>query len=184
MQVKRQVLFVQGGGKGTHDEWDNKLVESLRQGLGANHEVLYPRMPDEDVPSFARWKPALQEAFEALCDGAVLVGHSVGGTILINVLAERLPACKVAAILLIAAPFVGDGGWPADELQLPADLGDRLPRGVPVHLFHGLEDDTAPPSHVDLFERAIPQASVHRLAGRDHQLNDDLREVAATISSL
>ena len=24
MRVKRQLLFVQGGGKGTHDEWDNK----------------------------------------------------------------------------------------------------------------------------------------------------------------
>ena len=24
-----QILFIQGGGAGTHDEWDNKLVASL-----------------------------------------------------------------------------------------------------------------------------------------------------------
>lgn len=30
----RQVLFIQGGGAGTHDEWDGKLVESLRRELG------------------------------------------------------------------------------------------------------------------------------------------------------
>jgi hypothetical protein len=28
-----EVLFVQGGG-GTHDKWDNKLVESLERELG------------------------------------------------------------------------------------------------------------------------------------------------------
>lgn len=38
MHVKRQLLFVQGGGKGTRDEWDNKLVESLRQELGQDYE--------------------------------------------------------------------------------------------------------------------------------------------------
>ncbi|MEP7191263.1 MAG: hypothetical protein ABI903_00175 [Actinomycetota bacterium] len=29
MTEDRQILFIQGGGAGTHDEWDNKLVESL-----------------------------------------------------------------------------------------------------------------------------------------------------------
>ena len=59
-----------------------------------------------------------------------------------------------------------------------------LPQGVPVHLFHGLDDDTAPPAHADLYARAIPHAAVHRLPGRDHQLNDDLREVAREIRAL
>jgi hypothetical protein len=36
------------------------------------------------------------------------------------------------AIMLIAAPFVGAGGWPGDEFELPADLGSTLPQGVPV----------------------------------------------------
>jgi pimeloyl-ACP methyl ester carboxylesterase len=51
-------------------------------------------------------------------------------------------------------------------------------------LFHGLADETAPPSHADLYARAFPQARVHRLAGRDHQLNTDLAEVAVAIRSL
>ena len=52
---------------------------------------------------------------------------------------------------------------------------------MPVHIFHGLADDTAPPAHADLWARAIPQAVVHKLPGRDHQLNDDLSEVAAVV---
>jgi predicted alpha/beta hydrolase family esterase len=126
----------------------------------------------------------LERAFETLRDGAILVGHSVGGTILIKVLTERAPPRKLAAILLVAAPFVGKDGWVADDLQFPPDLGARLPEGVPIHFFQGLEDQTVPPSHVDLYARAVPEARVHRLAGRDHQLNDDLKDVAAVILSL
>ena len=77
MSVKRQLLFVQGGGKGVHDEWDSKLVASLRQELGQDYEIHYPRMPSEDNPSYTRWKTALVKALATLPDGAILVGHSV-----------------------------------------------------------------------------------------------------------
>jgi hypothetical protein len=105
----------------------------------------------------------------------------VGGTLLVRTLAEEPPERNLGAIVLISAPFVGEGGWPGDEFALPKDLGERLPRGVPVHVFHGLADETAPAWHADLYAAAIPQAQVHRLPGRDHQLNDDLTEVARAI---
>jgi hypothetical protein len=84
-----QILFIQGGGAGTHDEWDDKLVDSLRRELGDGYEIRYPRMPDED--------------------------------------------------------------------------------------------ETVPPAHADRYARVIPQARLHRLPGRDHQLDDDLSEVARAI---
>lgn len=176
-----QILFIQGGGAGTHDEWDNELVDSLRRELGDGYEVRYPRMPDEDDPRYATWSAAIRREIAALDGGAVVAGHSVGGTILINALAERPPERKLRAIVLIAAPFVGAGGWPGDEFELPHNLGARLQQGVPVHVFHGLQDDTAPPSHADLYARVIPQAQLHRLPRRDHQLDNDLSEVAKVI---
>jgi pimeloyl-ACP methyl ester carboxylesterase len=184
MAGTRQILFIQGGGAGVHDEWDDRLVESLRRGLGAGYEVRYPRMPDEDDPSYATWGPIIRCEVAALDDGAVVAGHSVGGTILVHALAEHPPEQKLAAIVLIAAPFVGTGGWPGEEFELPNDLGAKLPQGVPVHVFHGLQDDTAPPSHADLYAQALPQSQLHRLLGRDHQLDDDLTEVATTIAAL
>jgi pimeloyl-ACP methyl ester carboxylesterase len=69
-------------------------------------------------------------------------------------------------------------------MAFPANLGARLPEDIPVHLWHGLDDDIVPPSHVDLYARAIPQAQVHRLPGRDHQFNDDLADIAMAILSL
>jgi pimeloyl-ACP methyl ester carboxylesterase len=153
----RQVLFIQGGGAGAHDEWDDKLVAGLRRELGDGYDVRYPRMPDEDDPGFATWSTAIRHELSALADGAIVVGHSVGGTILVNTLVRHPPGPKLRAIVLIAAPFVGAGGWPGEEFELPADLGARLPLGVPVHVFHGLEDEIALPSHADLYARAIPQ---------------------------
>jgi hypothetical protein len=177
----RQVLFIQGGGTDTHDVWDDKLVDSLRRNLGNGFEVRYPRMPSEDDPSAAVWSPAIRREVANLEDGGVVVGHSVGGTILIHVLTEPSSARRLAAVVLIAAPFVGEDGWPADEFELPIDLGARLPPGVAVHVVHGLEDETVPPSHADLYARAIPQARLHLLPGRDHQMGNDLREVAELI---
>jgi pimeloyl-ACP methyl ester carboxylesterase len=181
MPQRKQILFIQGGGPGVHDDWDQVLVESLADALGSSHEVLYPRMPTEDDPSYALWGPAIEHELAGLNDGAVVVGHSVGGTVLIDVLAKTLPQCRLEAIVLLAAPFVGAGGWPGDEFELPEDLGRRLPEGVAVHVCHGLEDSTVPPAHADLFAQAIPQARVHRLPGQDHQFNGDLSQVADVI---
>jgi hypothetical protein len=183
MTGTRQVLFIQGGGAGAHDEWDDKLVESLRRELGVGYEVRYPHMPDEGDPSYARWSGAIRREMANLDDGAVVAGHSVGATILINALAEQQPQTRLEAIVLIAAPFVGEGGWPSDEFELASDLGARLPPSVQVHVFHGLQDETAQPSHADLYALVIPQAQVHRLPGRDHQLNNDLSEIAEAIST-
>jgi hypothetical protein len=228
----RQILFIQGGG-GTdvHDTWDDKLVDSLTRALGDEYDVRYPRMPDEDDPSYAKWRPAITREVAALGDGAVVVGHSIGGAMLVNALAERsskIPPLdgedvgnrtigdgsisrhgrgdrgrraglsshphptspiegeesKLAAIVLVSAPFVGEGGWPGDEFTTPPDLGAKLPDGVPVHLFQGEADDTTPAEHAALYARAAPQAKLHRLPGRDHQLNNDLSEVAEVVRGL
>ena len=176
-----QVLFVQGGGEGAHDQWDNRLVDSLAAHLGSGYAIRYPRMPDEADPNYVRWKGALIETFSTLDAGAIVVGHSIGGTILVNALAESPPDCALGAIGLIAVPFVGPGGWPSEEIAPRSDLGASLPLGVPVLIYHGTKDETAPVAHADLYATVIPQARVRRLDGRDHQLNNDLAEVASDI---
>lgn len=179
-----QVLFVQGAGANAHDGWDRKLVESLERGLGPDYRVRYPHMPKEEDPRYATWKSALVRELDSLDDGAILVGHSVGGTILLHVLAEQPPSFKPGALILIAAPFIGDEGWPSDDIKPRTDFAERLPAALSVFLYHGTDDDTVPTAHVHLHARAIPRAAVRVLAHRDHQLNNDLGEVARDIRSL
>lgn len=173
-----QILFIQGGGAGTHDDWDKKLVENLERHLGI--AVRYPRMPDEDDPSFAAWKPALTRELDLLDEHAIVVGHSVGGAMVLEVLAEQ--PRKLAALCLIAVPFIGEGGWPSHEIAQRMDLADRLP--ARVFLYHGTADETVPVAHLDLYVRAIPRATARVLADHDHQLNNDLVDVARDIAAL
>lgn len=181
--MAKQVLFVQGAGEGTHDHWDNKLVASLERELGENYAVRYPRMPGEDSPNSSAWKTALISEFDTLEDGAILVGHSFGGAILIQALAEPLRR-SFAGLFVISAPFLGEGGWPSDDIGDFRNLAERLPPGLSVYLYHGAADAEVPTAHVYLHAKAIPHAVVHTLEGRDHQLNDDLSEVARDIRSL
>jgi predicted alpha/beta hydrolase family esterase len=182
--MTKQILFVQGGGEGAHDEWDDKLVASLGRALGHGYAIRYPRMPHEADPIYPAWKRALVKAIEALDAGAVAIGHSIGGTILINVLAELETASKLSAVFLIAPPFVGEGGWPSDDIAPMGDLGSRLPSTVPIHLFQGDNDDTTPPAHTELYAKAVPRIRIRRLEGRDHQLNNDLSEIAEDVRAL
>ena len=182
--MARQILFVQGAGEGTHDNWDDKLVASLKRALGEGYAIRYPRMPGEDDPGYAAWKAALLSEFDALKDGAILVGHSFGGTVLIHTLAEQPPRPSFAGLFLVAAPFIGEGGWPIDDMGDGKDLSKHLAPGLPVHLYHGAADDDVPTAHLHLYAKALPQAVVHTLEGRDHQLNNDLSEVAQDIRSL
>lgn len=132
------ILFIQGAGEGAHDEWDQKLGDSLARELAT--EIRFPRMPDEANPTYAAWKSALLHELAALPAGSIAIGHSVGGTMPLHTLADAQPSLKLAAIITLAAPFIGDGGWPSNDVKARYDFGDRLP-DVPIFLFHGTADE-------------------------------------------
>src|SRR5205823_5161028 len=128
-----------------------------KHALGRGFSVIYPRMPKEADPRFSSWKTKLRQAFEALDDGDILAGHSVGATVLLHALADRPPPFRPAALVLIAPPFIGDGGWPSDDIDAKADFS-TLPRDMPVFLYHGGKDETVPVAHMELYAKALPGA--------------------------
>jgi predicted alpha/beta hydrolase family esterase len=180
--MRKPVLFVQGGGQGAHVE-DARLVASLAKELGPDYEIHYPVMPRESTPDYSAWNPFLIELLAPMGADVILVGHSVGATIVVWSLAENQPYQKLAGVFLIAPPFVGAGGWQIEGFTPPRDIGAKIP-DVPIYLYHGQEDEIVPFAHVDLYARALPQAFIRRLAGRDHQLNNDLSDVARDIRGL
>ncbi|GLQ99286.1 alpha/beta fold hydrolase [Dyella mobilis] len=178
------ILFVQGGGRDVHDQWDARLVARLKKELGPGYSVRYPRMPDEADPHYPPWRDALRNEVADLQDGVLLIGHSIGGAILIHTLADQLPRRKLGGVFLIATPFIGDGGWPSDEISSKSNLADHLPADVPFFLYHGTHDEVVPFEHLRLYESAMPHALARPLDGADHQLNGDLSCVAQDIFAL
>lgn len=180
--MARRVLFIQGAGEGAH-EADARMAADLQAQLGPGYRVDCPVMPDEADPARAVWAQRLMELM-AGDDRPVVVGHSAGGLHLMLALAEAAAAPALAALLLIAAPYCGEGGWKIEGYDLPDDLTERLPPSLPVRLYHGDHDEVVPFAHLDLYARALPRATARRLQNRDHQLNEDLSEVAADIRAL
>jgi predicted alpha/beta hydrolase family esterase len=182
--VKSQILFIQGGGAGAH-EADNRLVASLQRVLGADYEVSYPKMPNEDAPSYVEWAVQIDKEIASLDGELVLVGHSVGGYILIKYLCEKGVTDKqITGVHIIAAPFPGgDENWQFEGFSLPDNFGTRLPTESKIYLYHSRDDETVPFAHLTLYGKAIPRAVVRETSG-GHQLNDDSSLVAKDIQDL
>lgn len=105
--MAKQVLLIQGAGEGAHRD-DAKLAGSLRSELGENYQVRYPAMPDEEDADYETWKSVILQEVEAMGEGAILVGHSIGASVLIRMFADRGPKPAIAGMFLIAGPFWHD----------------------------------------------------------------------------
>ena len=183
--MNKQLLFIQGAGKGAYKE-DEKLVASLRQLLGHEYEVHYPAMQNEDDADYETWQRQIEKNLAALDGVIIVVGHSVGASILIKCLEGDTK--KITRIFLIATPFWGgDKGWKYEgyeALALPEGHANRLPSNARVFFYHSRDDEIVPFVHLALYAQKFPQATIRKLNGRGHQLHNDLSEVVEDIKSM
>jgi pimeloyl-ACP methyl ester carboxylesterase len=78
---------------------------------------------------------------------------------------------------------VGEGGWQFAGMAIKEkSFSKQLP--APVFFYHGTGDQTVPFSHLSLYEKKLPNAAFRTIAGRGHQLDNDLSEVAQDISKI
>jgi|ERR1044071_2394597 predicted alpha/beta hydrolase family esterase len=183
--MTKRVLFVQGAGSEGSHQVDAHLVESLREHLGSGYSVRYPKLPNEAKPDLETWKRIIVDEVAAMGDHGFLVGHSIGASVAMKALADGEVGRTLAGMFLIAAPFWHDDKvWRWDEARLPEDLAARVPRELPLFLYQGREDEVVPSAHLAMYAHALPHAIVRRLGGRDHQLSNDLTEVARDLRSL
>lgn len=179
--MARPVLFIQGGGDGAYKE-DAELAKALGQALGLGFDVRYPALPNESEPDFTAWKARILAELKEMGPGAILVGHSIGASVIIKLLTDTSPS--LAGVFLIAAPFwYHHDFWHWPEAQLPKDADTRVPRSLPLFFYHGSEDKVVPFSHLDLYAELFPHATIRRLKG-DHQLQGDLSVVARDIRDI
>lgn len=181
--MAKQVLFIQGGGDEEDYVADAALVASLREALGEGYVVHYPFLPSEAEPDFGRVKQ-LGQAMSLLTGDLILVGHSLGASMLLKYLSQTQVQTKIMGIFLLATPFwQGDEEW-KQALKLPEDFADKLPKNVPIFLYHCQDDEDVPFTHLGLYAQAMPQATVRPLPNGGHLFNHDLSLVAKDIKAL
>ena len=178
--TKTQVLFVHGAGGEAFEE-DGALVRSLREELGSDFVVEYPEMPDADAPEFGKWSARISRELSALDGRVILVGHSLGASVLLKHLSEERVEKSIAGVFLIATPY---WGREVAEFMLSEDFPATLPEDVPIFLYHGRDDEVVPFAHLAQYAGQLPHATVREVDDRGHQLGDDLSEVAEDITGL
>jgi uncharacterized protein len=127
--MKRQLLFVHGGGEGAFEE-DRKMAASLRDALGSGYEVRCPKMPEEDSPQYTAWRDRIASELAELDGEVFLVGHSLGASILLKYISEEKTVKPIAGMFLVAPPYWGVEDWEVDEYVLQEDFASTLPRGL------------------------------------------------------
>lgn len=180
--AKKDVLFIHGGGENGY-EADGPLAVSLQQHLGPNYHVRYPKMPEDETPDFG-WGKAIRREIEAMGGEVVLVGHSLGASMILKWLSENPGAGPIRGMFLLATPFwAGEEEW-EKGLMLRDDFAGALPRDVPIFLYHSQDDEELDLSHLRIYQKKLPHAITRRPVTGGHQFGNDLGLVARDIQSL
>ncbi|MES2622943.1 MAG: alpha/beta hydrolase [Patescibacteria group bacterium] len=179
-----KILFIQGAGTNAYIE-DKKLADNLQELLGPSYTVIYPKMPHEEAPDFEPWKTAIQEELNAVKnEEIILVGHSLGGSVLVKFLSENKIDTTLSGVFIISAPFWGgDTDWQAEVFTPSADFPTMLPT-VPFYFYQAKDDEIVPFAHLEMYKNKLPNSTVREIKTGGHQLDNDLSLIAADIEEL
>jgi hypothetical protein len=180
-----RILLVHSSGPQGPGEGSEPFVARLRDQLGPDFEVSFPIMPRPEDPHYQPWSDRIGQILSEADDPLIVVGHSLGGSVVLKHLAETGQSEPIAGLVLVETPLWGRDqewerewalpeGWPGAETALP-----------PTFLFHSHDDEEIPFAHLGLYAELLPNASVHPLDGTGHLLDrGDLSEIVETIRGL
>jgi predicted alpha/beta hydrolase family esterase len=179
------VLFAHSAGpQGEPGEGSFDFVQWLRRELGDGWEVRFPIVEEPDAPAYPRWEKLLKKEFARCPDGVFLVGHSIGGSMLLKYLSEHRVAARISALVSVCAPWWGPEGWDVEDFVLAPDFSTRLPDIPEIHFFHAERDPVVSSSHLAQYEKRVPGLKAHSLPRKDHAFAGGLPEVAALLRAL
>src|SRR5688572_1185979 len=147
----KEVLFIHSAGPQGHYEGSDFLVNYLRKKLGDDYEVVCPEMPDPENPHYDEWCEKLAEEFSSFNEDIMVVGHSLGGSVLLKYLSESARDKSISGVFIIAAPYWGEPEWEVDEYVLENNFPSKLPRTLQVFLYHCKDDEVVPVNHLERY---------------------------------
>lgn len=180
--MPRSILFIHGAGEQDPAEHGG-LAACLQEAL-APYCVISPRMPQPEAPTYRAWRDTVAHALRGAGTAPYLVGHSLGGSVLLKYLSEEGAGERIGGLFLVAAPYWGFEQWQAAEYTLRADYADQLSPEVPVFIYSSRDDAVVPVAHAERYAREIASSRLRILEGRGHAFRSGLDELVADIRSL
>jgi hypothetical protein len=179
--MTQSVLVVHGAGEPRLRQGRVYWEPLLGEELGSGYQVHAPRMPEPTQPTYRTWADCIAQVLQAT-DHPVLVGHSLGASVLLKYVAEADPRPDFRGLFLVAAPF-----WKTEvaEFALTAEELDRLRALSPLFFYQSRDDEEIGFEHLGKYARALPHATFRELDGRGHEFDQEgFPELVADIRSL
>ncbi len=179
-----KILFAHsGGGQGSKGQGSFDLVEYLKNELGDDFEILYPIIDDPEAPTYQMWKNLFKKEFKKSDQPTVLIGHSLGGSMLLKFISEEKPNLLISSLHLVATPLWGKNGWEVDDFELKENFEVELKQIKRIFLYQCKEDAIVPFNHLNFYKKAFPNSTVRVLKGTDHAFANGLYELADDIKT-
>lgn len=163
------VLFVHSAGPQGPGEGSSALLAGLKASLPPQTELVAPQMPHPDSPEAEPWIAACRSAISGVEGDLILLGHSLGGSIILQTLAQSGPPKMLLGVVTLASPFWNAPDWQVESFALTAQDAEKL-AGLPrLILVQGEADEVIPADHLERYKAFLPMAEIRRLAGVDHE---------------
>ena len=180
-KLKPIVFAHSGGAQGSAGQGSYDLVSFLRSELSNVFEIYYPIIEDPEAPTYEAWKRMFDEEFEKITEPVILIGHSLGGSMLLKYLSEEITRISIAGLFLVAIPHWGEEDWEVDDFVLREDFEESMPNLPSIYFYHSTGDEIVPFEHLKFYRKVFPNARVRELAGKEHAFTDGLPELVRDI---
>ncbi|MBF9043363.1 hypothetical protein HKCCE4037_08495 [Rhodobacterales bacterium HKCCE4037] len=156
-----RVLFAHAAGHTPNDP----PLPRLRRALGPGFQI---DAPDLGAPDPAVWTSKLSAALTAPRAPSILVGHSLGGSELLRVIATHHPRFSAAGFVGLGVPLWGMPDWPYEAFMLPDGAAKALSGLDRIVFFGSADDDVVDPSHLPAWRDRLPRARTVETHGNGH----------------
>lgn len=176
MAVKRDLVSIHSAGPQGGKNGSTGLISRLEAALGDKFNIIAPLMPAPERPDIDAWLSQIDQTVSQAKSGAVLVGHSLGGSSILQYLARNPDIWRgkdrFSAIFSIAAPFWGLADWEVTEFSLTEDEVAVLEECKPMHFCHSVDDKIVRFAHCETYLQHFAHADQIRLNTAGHLLLD------------
>lgn len=176
MTMRRDLVFIHSAGPQGGQNGSSGLISRLNEALGDAFHIIAPAMPDPERPDIDAWLSGIDQAVSQAKSGAVLVGHSLGGSSILQYLARNPEIWRdnnrFTAVFSIAAPFWGLEDWEVTDFALSKDELGVLAHCKPMYFCHSTDDKIVGFSHCQTYLDRLPSANQITLNTAGHMMLD------------
>lgn len=173
------VLYIHGADAAP----DDPPRKALEAAAGPGWAWIAPSMAeDKDAEA---WVGRIAGELEGMAGDSVLVGHSLGGAMLLKAVAERRPGMKLGGFVGLSVPHFGPECWDMPDFALPDGAAGALGGLGRIALWQARDDEVVAVQALDVYRRDLPGAECHLVERGGHLIEGvDMAPVARAMREM